>query len=140
MKRVELAGGAPVLVTALGSGVGYSASWGQDGNIVYSSIMGDALYQVPAAGGEPRPILRPDRTQGEVAYGWPVHLPDGRLIFLGRVLEQVPTAAGALEARRSWLMLARPGEKATKVLSVGSKVQFTAPDRSRRVQRAWRPC
>jgi len=114
MKRVNLDGGIPVVVCPMGPGA--LASWGPDGNIVFTRLVEGPLFEVPAAGGEPRPLLQPDRSSGDTAYSWPVHLPNGWLLFLAR-----------REDGTYRLMIARPGEAPRPLMTVSSKVQFTEP-------------
>ena len=114
MKRVNLDGAIPVLICPMGPGA--LASWGPDGNIVFTRLVEAALFQVPAAGGEPRPLFQPDRSSGDTAYSWPVHLPNGWLLFLAR------RGDGTYR-----LMMAKPGEPPRPLMPVSSKVQFTEP-------------
>ncbi len=114
MKRVNLDGAIPVLICPMGPGA--LASWGPDGNIVFTRLVEAALFQVPAAGGEPRPLFQPDRSSGDTAYSWPVYLPNGWLLFLAR------RGDGTYR-----LMMARPGEPPRPLMPVSSKVQFTEP-------------
>ncbi|MGZ6060204.1 MAG: protein kinase domain-containing protein, partial [Myxococcaceae bacterium] len=117
MKRVALEGGPAVTICPLEKQVGYAASWGPDGRIVFSSVLGEALLEVASAGGEPRILLRPDRGRGEFAFNWPLHLPGGRLLFLSRKADL-----------SAWLMLVMPGQAPRPVMPVKSRVQFTEPD------------
>jgi Tol biopolymer transport system component len=115
MKRVALSGGPPVVICPLERQVGYAASWGPDGRIVFGSIIGDGLFEVPAAGGEPRLLLRPDRAKGEFALHWPVHIPGNRILFLSR------------KADSASLMLLAPGQAARPVMPLSSRVQLVDP-------------
>ena len=51
MKRVALEGGPAVTICPLGEAGGRRpASWGPDGRIVFSSVLGEALLEVASAG------------------------------------------------------------------------------------------
>jgi serine/threonine protein kinase/Tol biopolymer transport system component len=66
--KVTLADG---LVVPLASDADFSAgaTWTRDGRIIF--IRHQALWQVPASGGRPQPLLALDREKGEVAHAWP---------------------------------------------------------------------
>jgi Tol biopolymer transport system component len=116
LKRVELSGGAPVSICDITPGIGFSGSWGQGGDIVFASILGDAIYRVSAAGGSPAVLLRPDRSR-VLTMNWPSFLPDGkRFLFLQRDLTW-----------QTHLMLAEPGKTPADVMLTASEVQYADP-------------
>jgi eukaryotic-like serine/threonine-protein kinase len=53
----------------------FGATWNQHGTIVFAGRGG--LWQIPAAGGDPRPVATPDPARQEVSYLYPAFLPDG---------------------------------------------------------------
>ena len=59
VRRVALSGGAPQTVAELPAAVVGGLHWGDDGNIVFSHAFGLGLYRMPAAGGDPEPLLDP---------------------------------------------------------------------------------
>ena len=78
VRKVGTTGGPPVAVTPL-SAVPYGASWGADDTIVFAtSDPSSGLLRVPAGGGEPEVLTRPNLDQGEVDHWWPEVLPGGR--------------------------------------------------------------
>jgi Tol biopolymer transport system component len=116
LKRVEPFGGSPVSICDIAPGIGFSGTWGQGGDIVFASILGEAIYRVSAAGGAPAVLLRPDRSR-EASVNWPWFLPDGkRFLYLSRDLKW--------EAN---LMLAEPGRSPTVVMPAASNVQYADP-------------
>jgi len=116
LKRVEVSGGSPVSICNVAPGIGFSGTWGQGGDIVFASVLGDAIYRVPAAGGAPIVLLRPDRSR-EARLNWPWFLADGkRFLYLSADLNW-----------ESSLMLAEPGRSPTVVMPTGSKVQYADP-------------
>jgi Tol biopolymer transport system component len=61
---------------------GAGASWGPDGMIAFSRGDSGGIYQVPAVGGDPKPLVKPDSTESDLHE--PSILPAGRgLLFLG---------------------------------------------------------
>lgn len=51
-------------------------SWSQNGVILFAPDVGGPLFQVPANGGIPEPVVQ--STLGASSRSWPVFLPDGR--------------------------------------------------------------
>ena len=114
LKRIDLAGGAPVHVCDVQAGGGTSGSWGEGGRILFAPVQGEAIYRVPASGGVPEAVIRPDRARGETRACWPWFLPDGEsYLFVVRSRD----GAGRL-------MFAGPGIPPREVMPVGSAVQF----------------
>jgi hypothetical protein len=75
MKKVAITGG-PVLDVASVDGATRGAIWGADDSIVFSTAnLATGLLRVPAAGGSPVVLTRPDRTGDHVR---PSLLPDDR--------------------------------------------------------------
>ena len=88
LKKISLSGGPATLICdAPDSGLAglWGASWGQANTIVFALPLGD-LMRVPAAGGTPQTLLKPDTAKGET-YATPNLLPDGKaLLFTVRTL------------------------------------------------------
>jgi len=78
LKRVALNGG-PATTICQADGIVRGASWGAGNAIVFS--MDSVLLQVPATGGVPVAVARPDSKHGD-AYRWPSFLPAGRRVLL----------------------------------------------------------
>jgi serine/threonine protein kinase len=53
----------------------FGATWNRDGIIIFAARGG--LWQVPATGGAPRLLAKPDPSRQEVSYLYPFFLPDG---------------------------------------------------------------
>jgi len=83
LKKIPRQGGAVVsLCDAAGLELG--ASWGEDGAII-ANLDGYHLFRVPAAGGEPQLIGKPEQ-HGERGWRWPQVLPGGEnVLFTGVV-------------------------------------------------------
>ncbi len=90
LKKIDVSGGPPVVITAASTPRG--GTWGPDGTIVFSPILG-ALQQVAASGGTPAPLTKLDLANGENAHRWPQFLPDGRR-FLYWVRSSKPNRTG----------------------------------------------
>ena len=77
LQKVALAGGPPVTLCATGVILG-GATWGPDDTIVFASIDASGLMQVPAAGGEPRPLTEP--SEGGL-HRFPTFVPGGKAVL-----------------------------------------------------------
>jgi len=80
LKKVSVAGGAPVSVSEVGGGV-YGVTWMSNDQMVVST--GSQLLLVPAAGGPARMAAKVDTSRDEVAQRWPLALSDGEHVLYG---------------------------------------------------------
>ncbi len=74
MRKIPLDGG-PAADIASSSWAG--GDWTPDGSIIYTPDYVSGLWIVPAGGGTPKQLTKPDSAQGELAHWWPQLLPDG---------------------------------------------------------------
>ena len=113
LKRVDLAGGAPVPICDIPSGGGKAGSWGRN-EILFTSIQGGALYRVPVSGGAPAVLIRADKERNDLRLGWPWFLPDGeRFLYLERDFDG-----------HGNLMLVEPGKAPRVVTHISSFFQY----------------
>ena len=88
LKKVPLQGGAAVSLCDADS-LERGASWGEDGAII-ANLDGYHLFRVPAMGGEPEIIGKPEQ-HGERTWRWPQVLPGGEsVLFTGAVAASGP--------------------------------------------------
>jgi serine/threonine protein kinase/Tol biopolymer transport system component len=80
LKRIDIGGGTPVVLTR--AGIVRGASWAPDGTILYGKD--DGIWTVPAEGGQPKLVIPIE--QGRV-HG-PQMLPGGRSVLFTRLLAQ----------------------------------------------------
>jgi len=78
LKKVEVAGGS--VQTICDAPTGRGGTWNKDGDIVFTpdAQLGRGMYRVPASGGTPKEISKPDAAHDEQSHRWPMFLPDGR--------------------------------------------------------------
>jgi Tol biopolymer transport system component len=119
LKRIDLRGGAPLVVADASSGRG--GSWSRDDVILFSPSLRTAIHRVPAGGGTPAPVTRFD-PETEVTHRWPLFLPSGRhFLYLSR-------ARVSGQPERGRLMLASldtPG--ATTLVEDATNAAYVAP-------------
>jgi serine/threonine-protein kinase len=90
--KIAMSGGPPVPICRV-DGQLRGASWGADGTIVFAtSDPNTGLFSVPANGGEPNALTKPDPQQGELDHTLPFFLP-GRRVILFTI-----TAMGGLDS------------------------------------------
>ncbi len=83
LKKIPLQGGGVVSLCDT-AGLGRGASWGEDGAII-ANLDNYHLFRVPAIGGEPQVIGKPEQ-HGERTWRWPQVLPGGKdVLFTGTV-------------------------------------------------------
>jgi serine/threonine-protein kinase len=103
LKRIDLDRGAIRDLAAAPNGRG--GSWSQSGIILYAPDIFGRLYQVPAAGGEPRSATRLPKDSVNVTHRLPLFLPDGKHFLFSQGTtaangEVLVGTLGSLEARR----------------------------------------
>jgi eukaryotic-like serine/threonine-protein kinase len=76
LKKLEIANGQVHVICDAASGRG--GTWNRNNVIVFTPMAAGGLYRVPATGGTPTPIDRPDASRGEETHRWPAFLPDGQ--------------------------------------------------------------
>jgi hypothetical protein len=88
LKKIPLQGGGVVSLCDT-AGLGRGASWGEDGAII-ANLDNYHLFRVPASGGEPQVIGKPEQ-HGERTWRWPQVLPGGEnVLFTGLVAASGP--------------------------------------------------
>ena len=115
LKRLELGAGAPVTVCDVRPGAGITGTWGADGQILFASVEGEAIFAVSSEGGEPRKLREPTGTIQRVS--WPSFLPDGRrYLYLEKTAE-----------RTYQVVLGEPGREGRRIRATDSFAQYLAP-------------
>ena len=82
LKRVDITGGAPQIITVNPSGGpagGVSTgTWGADGTILFQATGLQVLYRVNGNGGAAMAVTALDASRADIGHHWPRFLPDGR--------------------------------------------------------------
>jgi Tol biopolymer transport system component len=79
LQKAEVAGGAPIRMAE--ASYPFGGTWTTDDAIVYAASLSSGLLQIPASGGAPRQISRPDGAANGYAHVFPQALPGGRALL-----------------------------------------------------------
>ncbi len=79
LKTVPITGGTPQILYDTPAPRG--ASWGDDGNIVFSPTFSSGLFSISSAGGPAKVLAKPDSLLQERSYRWPQVLPGGKWVL-----------------------------------------------------------
>jgi Tol biopolymer transport system component len=78
LKRLDLASGVAVTICKVPNRIGLTGTWSRNGEILFATNAGEALYRVSTAGGDATVLAKPDPSRREVKIAYPSYLPDGR--------------------------------------------------------------
>ena len=110
MKRVSTSGGRPIAICTL-TGASRGASWGPDDSIVFAtSDLSTGLLRVPASGGEPEVLTKPDIARGERDHYFPSVLPGARGVLF-------TITAGGVADRQVAVLDLKTGQRKTLIRS-----------------------
>jgi serine/threonine-protein kinase len=76
LKKVSVDGGVVVSVGSFPVGAGTTWSWGEDGTIIASRILGEGLTRIGPSGGTPERLT--ELAKGELIHAFPQILPEGK--------------------------------------------------------------
>jgi Tol biopolymer transport system component len=76
LQKVDVAGGPPQKICDAPTGA--DGTWSPEGVILFDGTGSDPIQRVPASGGLPAVLVKPDASRKETQIGWPEILPDGK--------------------------------------------------------------
>jgi serine/threonine-protein kinase len=117
LRKVAMTGGPPIQLCTI-NGAPRGASWEIDDTIVFAtSDLATGLLSVPAGGGEPKVLTKPDRADGTGDHVLPTVLPGGRAVLFTINAAQPENAELAVLdfATGQWKVLIRGGSQAAYV-------------------------
>jgi Tol biopolymer transport system component len=100
LKRIPATGGVVQILCDATAGRG--GTWNQDGVIVFTPGLKEALYRIPDSGGTPSAVTITKQSGGFQSHRWPSFLPDGKH-FLFTTDDGV--AVGSLDSTESHVLL-----------------------------------
>jgi eukaryotic-like serine/threonine-protein kinase len=98
LKRVDIAGGAPVTICE--APTGSDGSWSQAGFILYDGASADPIYRVAASGGTPTVAVPSDSSAGSAGVGWPEFLPDGKRFLYLNITQPSTLMLGSIDSQK----------------------------------------
>jgi serine/threonine protein kinase/Tol biopolymer transport system component len=120
LKRVDVVGGAPLVLcdAPVAGNLSVGGAWSRDGVILFGSP--DGLRRVPASGGVPMLLTKADVARKESGHGYPQFLPDGKR-FLYFIRSGDPNTQGVYAGS-----LDRPHDR-VQILRTGAKGLYAPP-------------
>src|SRR4029077_3469356 len=79
LQKAEVTGGAPIRLAE--AAVPFGGTWNEDNTIIYAGSLGSGLLRIPASGGAPESLTKPDGAAKGYAHVLPQALPGGRSVF-----------------------------------------------------------
>jgi Tol biopolymer transport system component len=79
LQKAEVTGGTPIRLAEAAYPLG--GTWNEDNTIIYAGSLGSGLLRVPASGGTPESLTKPDGAAKGYAHVLPQVLPEGRSVF-----------------------------------------------------------
>jgi serine/threonine-protein kinase len=79
LQKAEVAGGAPIRLAE--ATYPFGGTWNEDNTIIFAGSLGSGLLRIPASGGTPESLTKPDGAAKGYAHVLPQALPGGRSVF-----------------------------------------------------------
>ncbi len=136
LQKVEVAGGTPVKV--VDAAIGYGGVWNEDNTIIYAPTLGSGLMRIPATGGTPESLTRPDGAGQGYAHTYPAPLPGGHKVLFSVWGQGQGGAVLSLDSRKWDVVLSRPGDWSVPIFeaSSGSRGRLLVVDQSANIRAA----
>jgi serine/threonine protein kinase/Tol biopolymer transport system component len=107
LQKAEVAGGAPIrLAEAV---YPFGGTWNEDNTIIYAASLGSGLLRIPASGGAPEFLTKPDGAAQGYAHVFPQALPGGKNVLFTIWGQPLGAAVLSLDSRRWDLVLPETG-------------------------------
>jgi eukaryotic-like serine/threonine-protein kinase len=118
LKRVDVAGGTPLVVADASNGRG--GTWNADGVILFASAANGPILRVSTRGGPVEPVTQVSPTTGG-DHRWPQFLPDGKRFLFSSILGTADTNGVYIASLDK--------TPAVRVVASEGAGRFAAPDR-----------
>ena len=98
LQKAEVSGGAPIRLAEAPNPFG--GTWNDDNTIIYAPSLGSGLLRIPAGGGTPESLTKPDGAAKGYAHVFPQALPGGRSVLFTVWGQTQGTAVLSLDSGR----------------------------------------
>ncbi len=120
LQKVEVTGGAPVRLTE--AAYAFGGTWNDDNTIIYAASLSSGLLRIPASGGTPESLTKPDGAARGYAHVFPQVLPGGRKILFTTWGQSQGAAVLSLDSRQWETVLPQPGFAAATFAATGGSM------------------
>jgi Tol biopolymer transport system component len=107
LQKAEVSGGAPIRLAEAPNPLG--GTWNDDKTIIYAAALGSGLLRIPASGGTPESLTKPDGAAQGYAHVFPQALPGGRRVLFTVWGQTKGTAVLSLDSARWDVVLPTTG-------------------------------
>ena len=107
LQKAEVSGGAPIRLAEAPNPMG--GTWNDDNTIIYAASLGSGLLRIPASGGTPESLTKPDGAAQGYAHVFPQALPGGRSVLFTVWGQTQGTAVLSLDSGRWDVVLPATG-------------------------------
>ena len=136
LQKAEVVGGAPIRLAEVS--FPYGGTWNEDNTIIFSPSLDSGLWRVPAAGGMPESLTKPDGATKGFGHSYPQALPGGRSVLFTVWGEMPGGAVLALDSGQWERVLPRSGTFDAPIFEAadGTKGRLLAIDQSAGIRSA----
>jgi Tol biopolymer transport system component/predicted Ser/Thr protein kinase len=106
LQKAEVAGGAPVKLAE--ASVPFGGTWNEDNTIIFAGSLGSGLLRIPASGGTPESLTKPDGSAKGYAHVFPQALPGGQNVLFTIWGQAQGGAVLSLDSGRWEMVLPKP--------------------------------
>jgi eukaryotic-like serine/threonine-protein kinase len=106
LQKAEVTGGAPIRLAEAPLSLG--GTWNEDNTIIYTPSLGSGLLRIPAGGGTPESLTKPDGAGKGYAHTYPQALPGGRSVLFTIWGQTQGGAVLSLDSRQWEMVLPGP--------------------------------
>jgi serine/threonine-protein kinase len=103
LQKAEVTGGAPIRLAE--AAYPFGGTWNDDNTIIYTASINSGLLRIPASGGTPESLTKPDGAANGYAHVFPQALPGGRSLLFTLWGQTQGNAVLSLDSRRWEIVL-----------------------------------
>jgi predicted Ser/Thr protein kinase len=103
LQKAEVTGGAPIRLADIA--VPFGGTWNEDNTLIYAASLNSGLLRIPASGGTPETLTKPDGAAKGYAHAFPQALPGGRNVLFAVWGQTQGNAVLSLDSRQWEIVL-----------------------------------